>query len=155
MINYTPTELGDFIVSLVYGGQMLTRQPYRVRSCPPPTPANLVRAYGSGLSSGICNRQSDFVIDTRAAGPGGLGVTLEGPSEAAIRCRDNGDGTCSVFYLPTVQGDYQVNITFNEQPIGGSPFLAKIDADPVSLIRTTGPGIQRDKGNDDPGVRIR
>lgn len=141
-VDYAPTELGDYLITVSYSGQAL---PYRVR-CVQQPPANRVRAYGPGLSGGTCGRQTDFIIDTRQAGPGGLGVTVEGPCEAAIRCRDNGDGTCSVAYLATVEGNYYVNIAFNDEPIPGSPFVARIERDPISLIRTTGHGILPDKG---------
>jgi filamin len=83
------------------------------------------------------------MIDTRGAGQGGLGVTIEGPCEAAINCRDNGDGTCNVAYLPTECGDYSINITFNDRHIAGSPFNAIIVPEPnLKKIRVTGMGIQ-------------
>lgn len=103
-----------------------------------------MKATGPGLRQGFVNKPAEFMIDTRGAGQGGLGVTVEGPCEAAINCRDNGDGTCSVAYLPTEVGDYGINITFNDQHIPGSPFQAVI-TQPVNLskIRVSGNGIQR------------
>ncbi|KAI8043940.1 hypothetical protein M5D96_000088 [Drosophila gunungcola] len=83
------------------------------------------------------------MIDTRGAGQGGLGVTVEGPCEAAINCRDNGDATCNVAYLPTEAGDYTVNITFNERHINGSPFQPLIVPVPnLKNTRVSGIGIQ-------------
>lgn len=149
-IEYTPSELGDHLVDVIYGGELLHNRgglPYRVRCVLPPTAAaDIVRAYGPGLSAGTAGRAAEFVIDTRGAGPGGLGVTVEGPSEAVIQCRDNGDGTCSVAYLPSVSGDYHVNINFNNEPISGSPFICRVADSPASKIRTYGTGIQRDNG---------
>jgi filamin len=102
-----------------------------------------VQAHGPGLERGVVNRPADFTIDTRGAGQGGLGVTVEGPCEAAINCRDNGDGTCSVAYLPTELGEYSVNITFNDQHILGSPFQALVVPEvDISKIKVTGSGIQ-------------
>ena len=152
VVNFTPTELGDYLLHIAFGGTPISPLPYRLR-CTPPTfsPASKVRAYGPGLSTGMAGRQAEFIIDTRGAGQGGLGVTVEGPCEAAINCRDNGDGTCSVAYLPTDAGDYNINITFNDEPISGSPFMALIrpaDVD-VSQIRISGSGIQRN-GTTDP-----
>lgn len=51
---------------------------------------------------------------------------MEGPSKADMLCADNGDGTCSVSYLPTVPGSYKVNVLFDDKHINGSPFTAKI-----------------------------
>lgn len=51
---------------------------------------------------------------------------MEGPSKADIQCVDNKDGTCSVSYVPTVPGTYNVTVKFAEKHIAGSPFTAKI-----------------------------
>lgn len=91
-----------------------------------------------------------FTIDTKGAGTGGLGLTVEGPTEAKIECSDNGDGTCSVSYLPTEPGEYLVNILFEDVHIPGSPFKANVDRpfDPSKVV-ASGPGLQRAK------VRVR
>jgi len=56
------------------------------------------------------------------AGTGGLGLAIEGPSEAKMTCKDNRDGSCSVEYVPTEPGEYDVSIKFADQHIPGSPF---------------------------------
>lgn len=58
--------------------------------------------------------------------PGGLDLAIEGPSKAEISCVDNKDGTCSVTYLPTLPGDYNILVKYNSDHIAGSPFTAKI-----------------------------
>lgn len=57
---------------------------------------------------------------------GGLDLAIEGPSKAEIHCVDNKDGTCSVSYLPTLPGDYNILVKYNDDHIPGSPFTAKI-----------------------------
>ncbi|XP_061930039.1 filamin-A isoform X2 [Apis cerana] len=142
LVNFTPTELGEYLLAISFGGEPITNQPYRL-TCVHGSDPEKVRASGPGLSHGVVNKPAEFVIDTRGAGQGNLGVTVEGPCEAAINCRDNGDGTCSVAYLPTEIGDYGINITFNEKHIPGSPFQAIVVKDvDVSRIKVTGTGIQ-------------
>lgn len=57
---------------------------------------------------------------------GGLDLAIEGPSKAEISCVDNKDGTCSVSYLPTLPGDYNILVKYNDDHIPGSPFAARI-----------------------------
>lgn len=57
---------------------------------------------------------------------GGLSLAVEGPSKAEISCKDNKDGTCTVSYLPTAPGDYNIIVKFDNSHIPGSPFTAKI-----------------------------
>ncbi|CAF89430.1 unnamed protein product, partial [Tetraodon nigroviridis] len=73
---------------------------------------------------------------------GGLGLTIEGASEAKISCKDNKDGSCSVEYIPFTPGDYDVNITYGGHPIPGSPFQVPVK-DPVdpSKVKCSGPGL--------------
>jgi hypothetical protein len=67
------------------------------------------------------------------AGTGGLGLAIEGPSEAVVSCKDNCDGSCSVEYLPTESGDYDISIKFADKHIPGSPFRVPVE-NPVRLV---------------------
>lgn len=60
---------------------------------------------------------------SRGAGIGGLGITVEGPSESKINCRDNKNGSCSAEYIPFAPGDYDVNITYGGVHIPGKCLL--------------------------------
>ena len=78
----------------------LPLRPVQVTAVEPLDPSK-VRAYGPGLSQGTVNKPADFIVDTRGAGNGQLGVTVEGPSESKIDYQDNNDGSCRVTYHPT------------------------------------------------------
>ena len=95
-----------------------------------PMTSGYVYAHGPGLSHGVSGQPCNFTIVTKDAGAGGLALAVEGPSKAEITCKDNKDGTCSVSYMPTCPGEYNIIIKFADQHISGSPFTAKI----------TGPG---------------
>lgn len=105
-----------------------------------------MKAFGPGLKGGLVGDPAEFTIDTKGAGTGGLGLTVEGPTEAKIECSDNGDGTCSVSYLPTEPGDYLVNILFENVHIPGSPFRADIQMpfDPSKVV-ASGSGLKKGK----------
>jgi filamin len=78
----------------------LPLRPAQITAIEPIDPSK-VRAYGPGLSQGTVNKSADFIVDTRGAGNGQLGVTVEGPSESKIDYQDNNDGSCRVTYHPT------------------------------------------------------
>lgn len=79
-----------------------------------------------GLKKGVTGTPSRFTVNTRDAGYGGLGLSIEGPSKAEINCVDNEDGTCSVDYLPTEPGKYTINVKFADEHVKGSPFKAMV-----------------------------
>lgn len=64
-------------------------------------------------------------------------MAIEGPSKAEINCVDNKDGTCSVSYLPTLPGDYNVIVKYNEDHIPGSPFTARITGGAPACLRVS------------------
>lgn len=141
LVNFTPTQLGEHLLGVSFDGMPLSFSPFKI-TCLNGSYPYKVKAHGPGLHRGFVNRNAEFTIDTRGAGQSGLCVTLEGPCEAPINCRDNGDGTCSVTYLPTKGGDYIVNITFNDEHIPGSPFHAVVVSDvDVNKFRITGNGL--------------
>lgn len=123
VVQYIPPEEGQYRVEVSYDGNPVPGSPFSVEGVLPPDPSK-VQAYGPGLQGGVVGRPAPFAIDTKGAGPGGL--TVEGPCEAKIQCQDNGDGSCSVCYLPTEPGDYAINILFADRHVPGSPFGAAV-----------------------------
>ncbi|XP_048343970.1 filamin-B isoform X2 [Sphaerodactylus townsendi] len=143
--KYIPREEGMHVVDVSYDGNPVPGSPYTVEATLPPDPSK-VKAYGPGLQGGLVGKPAEFTIDTKGAGTGGLGLTVEGPCEAKIECSDNGDGTCSVSYLPTKPGEYLVNILFEEVHIPGSPFKADVEIPfDASKVVATGPGLEHGK----------
>ncbi|XP_078533934.1 filamin-C isoform X4 [Lissotriton helveticus] len=147
-VKYMPPEEGPYKVDITYDGNPIPSSPFTVEAVMPPDPSK-VRAYGPGLKGGFVGKPAPFAIDTKGAGTGGLGLTVEGPCEAKIECQDNGDGSCSVSYLPTESGEYAINILFAEVHIPGSPF--KADIKPVfdpSKVTVSGPGLEYGKAGE-------
>jgi Filamin/ABP280 repeat len=60
--------------------------------------------------------------------PGGLGVSIEGPSKVEILPKDNKDGTVTISYTPTLPGEYKIVVKYAGQLIDGAPYFAKISA---------------------------
>uniref|UniRef100_A0A4W6F544 Filamin C n=1 Tax=Lates calcarifer TaxID=8187 RepID=A0A4W6F544_LATCA len=147
-VKYIPPEEGPYRVDISYDGNPVPGSPFTVEGVMPPDPSK-VRAYGPGLQGGVVGKPAPFAIDTKGAGTGGLGLTVEGPCEAKIECQDNGDGSCSVSYLPTEPGEYAINILFADQHIPGSPFKAAVQSvfDPTK-VTASGPGLERGKVNE-------
>ena len=123
-MRYQPDETGLHKLHVRYNEKPIDASPFEFYVAP--ATAGRVYAYGPGLSHGVAGHPSEFTIVTRDAGAGGLSLAIEGPSKAEIECRDNKDGTCSVSYMPTMPGEYQIIIKFADQLIDGAPFNAKV-----------------------------
>jgi len=73
----------------------------------------------TGLKTGEVNKPQTFTIETRGAGQGGVGLSVVGPTEPKIGCVDNHDGTLTVEYLPNSVGNYEISVSFADQPVPG------------------------------------
>ena len=140
-VSYTPFEEGLHKVDVSYDGQPVPGSPFKVnvtKGCNP----KKVKAFGSGLERGVVNQKNQFTISTKGAGIGPLGLAIEGASEAKMTCKDNGDGTCTVDYIPIEEGEYDIGIKYAGEKIPGSPFKIPVGApvDPSKVV-AHGPGI--------------
>nr|CDS33789.1 filamin [Hymenolepis microstoma] len=140
--SYSPLVDGLHQVEVFYDGMPVPGSPFKVHVTPGCDPTR-VRAYGPGLEGGYTHEPQHFTIDLDGAGQGGLGLALEGPADAQINCVDNKDGTCSVEYLPTKAGNYDMFIKLNDMDIPGSPFNIPIrDRIDPNKVRCYGPGLE-------------
>uniref|UniRef100_A0A5K3FEG0 Calponin-homology (CH) domain-containing protein n=1 Tax=Mesocestoides corti TaxID=53468 RepID=A0A5K3FEG0_MESCO len=139
---YTPQQPGPHTVNVRYGGDHIMLSPFKVDVGP--YKETRIRAFGPGLVGGIVNKPAVFVVETNGE-TGALGFSIEGPSEARIDCADNGDGSATVVYWPTVPGEYAVHILCNEENIPKSPYMVPIQADSgkcdPNAVKCYGPGL--------------
>ncbi|KAG7471858.1 hypothetical protein MATL_G00102500 [Megalops atlanticus] len=145
--DYYPTTPGNYSIAIMWGGQHIPRSPFEVKVGTEAGPQK-VRAWGSGLESGVVGLSADFVVEAVGENVGTLGFSVEGPSQAKIECDDKGDGSCDVRFWPTEPGEYAVHVLYNNQDILHSPFMAEIQPSPagkfhVDKVRVYGPGVQR------------
>ena len=156
-VTYVPELPGDYKINVTHADKPIPGSPFHAKVVPgtdalQESDAPRVKAFGSGLTEGEAKLPAQFTIDTREeTRPGSLGVAVEGPIKTEIDCRDNGDGTVSVTYMPEAPGDYKISITHADKPIPESPFTAKIEPSAngpdVSAITASGIGLSPE-GND-------
>ncbi|CAF4674333.1 unnamed protein product [Rotaria sp. Silwood1] len=95
--------------------------------------ANQVHCYGSGLDhmGHIVDKPVIFHIETCAAGLGKVDVIVVNPNgqteECTIEFREDINRTYDCVFYPTINGEYKVIVTFNEQEVRNSPFLINVD----------------------------
>ena len=132
-VSYTPTQEGKHEISVTADGSPIHGSPFKVTAKKGSDPSKVI-AYGPGLEKGIVNEPNQFTIETRNAGTGGLGLAIEGPAEAKMTCKDNRDGSCTVDYVPVVDGNYDISVKYDDKDIPGSPFNVPVE-DPVGSSR--------------------
>jgi Filamin/ABP280 repeat len=46
-------------------------------------------------------------------------LSVDGPGQTNIHTSDNGNGSCSVTYVPLVKGSYKINVLLDDQHVAG------------------------------------
>ncbi len=137
---YTPTQSGEYVVTIKYGGDNIPGSRFRVQVEPPTDPSKCV-AFGPGLSpQGVrINDPAKFTVRTKDAGHGDINVKITGPNGELSYHVETSPYTHNYTYQATEPGDYIVDVQFVGKHIPNSPFpVAITDANRVKI---TGPGM--------------
>ncbi|KAG7250519.1 hypothetical protein CRUP_034587, partial [Coryphaenoides rupestris] len=127
-VRFIPRENGVHHVHVTFNHTHIPGSPFTVRVGDPGQTGEpgLVSAYGTGLEKGTTGSQSEFIINNRAAGPGALAVTIEGPSKVKMDCQEVPEGY-RVLYTPMAPGNYLISIKYGgPNHIKDSPFRARV-----------------------------
>ena len=121
-------EAGKFMVHVKWNGSHIKGSPFKARALTPPKPER-VKAYGPGLQDGFIGQEGNFTVETGEGGSGTLQVKVHGPKGAFkinMRRHPENERTILVRYDPNHIGKYNIDITWSETPIPGSPFEVNI-----------------------------
>ncbi len=139
-----PDEAGYHNIDVLFADLPIPNSPFQVPVKWKPDP-NMVLAEGAGLQGGTTKEWTEFNLDLRKAGEGGINVSIHGPSEVEVNYDDHRDATMTVKYYPKDPGEYEVDITFNGENIPGSVFKPIFDpCTDATKCTASGPGLQKD-----------
>ena len=137
---YTPTDDGEHVITIKYGGQQIPGSRFKIQ-VEPPTDASKVQAYGPGLApQGVrVNEPAKFTVKTKGAGHGDVNVKITGPSGEIPFEMETSPYTYNYTYLASEPGLYNVAVTFADKHVPKSPF--KVAITDASKVKITGPGM--------------
>ena len=138
--TYKPTESGEYVVTVKYGGEHIPGSRFKV-NVEPPTDASKCTASGPGLApQGVrVNEPAKFTVRTKDAGHGDVDVKITGPDGEVPYQVESSPYTFNYVYQASEPGSYTVDIKFAGEHIPNSPYpVAITDA---SKVKVTGPGM--------------
>lgn len=147
-VEYNPTQGGDHKVEVFLRGEPLAQGPVDVKIIN--SDANNSYCDGPGFEAAQAKRPTQFTIhsvglDNKPCNAGGdpFQVSITGPHQVDVSITDNDDGTYTVNYTPEQPGDYEINVSINDEPVKDIPKAIHIKpaADPEKSY-AEGPGLE-------------
>ena len=119
-IFFTPHGIGDHLANVYRNGKHIPNSPFKFSISESDIGTAIkVKASGRGLNEGMANELSEFVVNVKDAGCGGLSVTIEGSSDTDVEYLDNHDGSYLFIYKPTEPGNYIINVKLIDVHVPG------------------------------------
>ena len=126
-ILYPTSDPGVHMIRVFLRGKEIMGSPFYVSYAQPSDPTACAVSGFHGI--GHIGQTMEFVIDTSAAGFGGVSVRAVLPStglQSSVNIKDRRDGTYLVQYTPQSLGEHLMNVLWYGSPIPGSPFQVKV-----------------------------
>ncbi|XP_076459972.1 filamin-A-like isoform X2 [Babylonia areolata] len=124
-VRFIPKENGVHYVDVKLNDAHIPDSPFAMMVGSSHADPAMVSASGEALEHAKCGVKNKFVVHTAGAGSGLLGVYVDGPSKAALSCREVDDGYEFTFN-PFCPGDYLIAIKYGTIPIAGSPYKTNV-----------------------------
>lgn len=159
--QYVPERGVKHTVQVNQGGVAVKNSPFRVYVSAPTDPSK-VQVFGPGVEKGVkSNTPTHFNVDARDAGPGNdiwkqlvdlnklnfyrivgdlnVAITNDKGQPVPVEVEDNGDGTYSVAYTPSIPGPLKVNVLYAGKLIPQSPIAVQVQPHvDVSKVKVDG-----------------
>jgi len=135
--NFTPTEVGDWLVSIMYDGQHIQGSPFNVRVYD----ASQVKVYG--LEGGSVGKLLSFSVDCAQAGEGELSVEITHNGRLVpmhMKEDVSKPGVYHVNFTPDGSGVYTIRVLFAGMEVTGSPY--KLEIVDSSKVTASGEGLR-------------
>ncbi|XP_025077978.1 filamin-A-like isoform X3 [Pomacea canaliculata] len=135
-IRLIPKENGVHYVDVKLNDAHIPDSPFAMMVGSSAADPAMVSASGEALEHAKCGTKNKFLVRTAGAGSGILAVFVDGPSKAALSCKEVEDGYEFTF-TPFCPGDYLITIKYGNIPIAGSPYKTNV-SDETGCYKGTG-----------------
>jgi filamin len=162
-VDYPAIEkAGDYIIDVKLGEENIKDAPFDLHVAPNDK-VDSNNCYVEGIEdciAGVPQTATVHVLDPYGnhlvKGGASVSATISGADDAASEVKDNGDGTYSVNYTPTVAGKYTVDIKVNEGPVKDNPFKFELSPSDVNSTHTVleGAGLTKAKVAKDSTFKV-
>ncbi|KAK3891382.1 hypothetical protein Pcinc_004729 [Petrolisthes cinctipes] len=129
MAEFTPVEVGAHTIIVNYNESAVSGTPFTCKVY------DAAKVGVSHLPRGAIGKSLQFIVDASEAGEGNLEISISAAGRnIPTQVHPQGSARFAVSFVPLEAIDHSINISFNKEPVQGSPFVAKVQADPNRIV---------------------
>ncbi|GFQ94830.1 filamin-A [Trichonephila clavata] len=126
--EFLPKEVGPHLLFIEYGGRKDISSPYTIKVY------DALQVKISRITDGILGKTYHFTVDASHAGEGNLEITVSGQGRnIPTQVHPLGSAKFAVSFVPSELVDHFISISFNKEPVPGSPFKVKLTDSPSKV----------------------
>ena len=140
LAKFSPWQDGDHTLEISVGGAHIAESPAKFEVIKPIDPSK-VTVSGPGLRGAITNKRTEVTVFARESKLLEKGLltfdfrttsssSLQNVDYPEIECKDNGNGTYNLSFVPKTTGVLQFNIQTEGKQVMGSPFNIHVRPEP-------------------------
>nr|XP_045601850.1 filamin-A-like isoform X1 [Procambarus clarkii] len=127
--EFKPVEVGAHTIIVNYNESAVSGTPFTCKVY------DASKVGVSHLPRGAIGKSLQFVVDASEAGEGNLEISISAAGRnIPTQVHPQGSARFAVSFVPLEAIDHSINISFNKEPVQGSPFVAKVQADPNRIV---------------------
>ncbi|XP_066943284.1 filamin-A isoform X1 [Macrobrachium rosenbergii] len=127
--EFTPVEVGAHTIIVNYNDSAVSGTPFTCKVY------DASKVGVSHLPRGAIGKSLQFVVDASEGGEGNLEISISAAGRnIPTQVHPHGSARFAVSFVPLEAIDHIINISFNKEPVQGSPFVAKVQADPNRIV---------------------
>lgn len=120
-VEFIPDEVGPYMVQVEHAGKLLAGMPATVKAY------NAHKVDVSAVSQGTLGKPVQFTVDVGCAGEGNLAISVTSRNrDVPTVVHPMGGAKFAVSFVPNDGSDHIISISFNKEPVPGSPFKVKV-----------------------------
>jgi filamin len=146
-VKYPAIEkAGDYVIDVKLGADDIKDAPFALKVAPNDH-VESGNCYVEGVANSVAGvpvtvtvHSVDSFGNHSTIGGAKVAVALSGADNLDAEVKDNGDGTYSASYTPTVAGDYTIDVKVNDAAVKENPFKVTVSPDVVDPIHCVAEG---------------
>lgn len=161
-VTYDPKVAGEYTLDITLGGENIKDAPFKPVVSPAGNDPSKAEVTGDGLKTVVAGETGHFAVQAKdnlgnklQKGGNALAASFSADN-VPVDVKDNGDGTYAGSYVPTVTGDFKLDVQFDGKEVPHSPFAVTVvpAAPDAKHTEAYGDGLHNAKAGEANGFKV-